>query len=561
MKRHLALVVCVIGCVAPAWSQEPSQVKEDEKTLKAAGLPNDGPALLDYLRKRTIKEADGKQVESLIRDLGDEEFKVREKAYGQLMAIGTAGLIRVKAAESDNDPEIRARAKDLREKIEAKAEPAIQAATARLIADRNPPGAAEVLLAYMPYAADQYVIDEIGKTLGKVGVQNGNADKSLVAALKDPLPIRRAIAAEALVKGKAKEHFGEARNLLKDAEALVRLRTGLAFVELREKEALPVLIETLKHLNPEQLWPVEEILVRLAGDAVPSISLGNNEVSRKAAFDAWNEWFGKHQTKIDLATLDKVDAMLNYTLVIQQNVIRIVNGQRVPAIGEVYELDGAKNKRWSFSVPTYPVAAEVVGPDRVLIAEYQGGKISERDTKGNVIWEKAVGGNPIGVQRLPNGHTFVVTQNKLMEFDGARNEVFSHQRPNHDVFRARKLRNGEFVFVTNSGQFVRMDAKGQRVIKTFNVSPIPVLFGNLDVLPNGGVVVPDFQQNRVVEYDADGKQVSSFNVQSPNSVMRLPNGNTLVASQNTRKVSEFDRTGREVWTINTEGMVFSARRR
>ncbi|MFO0863073.1 MAG: PQQ-binding-like beta-propeller repeat protein [Gemmataceae bacterium] len=467
----------------------------------------------------------------------------------------------MKQAESDSDPEIRARAKDIREKIEAKAEPPIQAATARLIANRKPTGAAEVLLAYIPYAADQYVIDEIGKTLTKVAVPDGKAEAAIVAAMKDPLALRRAIAAEAIVKGKAKEHFAGVRELLKDTDPLVRLRAGLAFVDLRDKDVLPVLIETLKHLNPEQLWPVEEILVRLAGDAVPTVSLGNNEISRKAAFDAWNDWYGKNQAKVDLATLDKVDALLNYTVVVQQNVIRIVNGQRMPAVGEVYELDANKNKRWSFNVPTYPVAAEVVGADRVLIAEYQGGKVSERDTKGNVIWEKAVGGNPIGVQRLTNGHTFVVTQNRLIEFDAARNEVFSHQRPNHDVFRARKLRNGEFVFVTNSGQFVRMDAKGQRVIKTFNVSPIPVLFGNMDVLPSGGVVIPDFQQNRVVEYDADGKQVASFNVQWPNSVMRLPNGNTLVASQNTRKVSEFDRTGREVWSMNTEGMVFSARRR
>ncbi|MFO0863074.1 MAG: hypothetical protein U0744_00170 [Gemmataceae bacterium] len=83
----MAWVLCVLGFVAPVWSQDAAQVAEDEKTLKAAGLPSDGPALLEYLRKRTIKEADGKQVESLIRDLGDEEFKVREKAYGQLMAI------------------------------------------------------------------------------------------------------------------------------------------------------------------------------------------------------------------------------------------------------------------------------------------------------------------------------------------------------------------------------------------------------------------------------------------------------------------------------------------
>jgi hypothetical protein len=90
---------------------------------------------------------------------------------------------------------------------------------------------------------------------------------------------------------------------------------------------------------------------------------------------------------------------------------------------------------------------------------------------------------------------------------------------------------------------------------------VPVLFGSMDVLPNGNVLVPDFQQNRVVEYNGEGKQIAQFNVQWPNSALRLPNGNTLVASQNTRKVMEFTRDGRIAWEYSSDGMVFNAKRR
>ena len=80
---------------------------------------------------------------------------------------------------------------------------------------------------------------------------------------------------------------------------------------------------------------------------------------------------------------------------------------------------------------------------------------------------------------------------------------------------ARKLRNGDVAYVTNNGMFTRMEGKTQKVITTFNVGQIPVLFGSIDVLPSGGVLIPDFQFNRVIEFGADGKQLKSFNVQLP----------------------------------------------
>jgi hypothetical protein len=106
-----------------------------------------------------------------------------------------------------------------------------------------------------------------------------------------------------------------------------------------------------------------------------------------------------------------------------------------------------------------------------------------------------------------------------------------------------------------------MDAKTQKINKSFNVTGVQVLFGNMEVLPNGNIIVPHYQQQRVVEYDKDGGQVATFNTNWPNSVVRLPNGNTLVASQNSRSIVEFDTNRNQVSTHQTDGMVFVARRR
>lgn len=554
----------LLALLLPAWVHgQTDTTAEDQKTLKTLGLSTDGPALLEYFRKRTFKEADPQDLAKYIKLLGDDDYATRENAHQKLLILGAGALVAVKQAEASPDAEVRSRAVELRQKIEAKAEPVVQAATARLIAKAKPAGAAEVLLGYLPFAADQNIIEEISRSLAAVAVVNGKTEEAVVKALTDPLPLKRAAAGAALVRVNIKDPPAAARKLLQDADPLVRLRVGLALVENKDKATLPILVDLLAELGPEHLWPVEDMLVRLAGTDSPSVSLGSDEATRKKCRDAWKEWLAKNNDKIDLAKLDQVQALLGYTLIVQQNINRIVAGKRIPAVGEVVELDTQKKPRWKFDVPTYPVDAHIVRQDRVLVAEYQGGRVTERDFTGAVKWEQAVGGNPIGVQGLPNDNVFVVMQNRLVEYDRSHKEAFTLQRPNHDIFRARKLRNGEVVFITNAGMLTRVEAKTQRIIKSFHVGNIPVLFGSIDILNDGGVLVPDFQQNRVVEYDAEGKQRATFQVQWPNSVQRLPNGNTLVASQNTRRVIEFDRNGREVpgSAFNTDGMVFNARKR
>jgi hypothetical protein len=330
-------------------------------------------------------------------------------------------------------------------------------------------------------------------------------------------------------------------------------------VSRKEKEALPVLVELLDRLPPEQMWPVEEILIRLAGDKTPAVSLGTNNDTRRACYTAWNKWLSDHPT-ISLAKLDEIPPLLGLTVIVQQKN-RVVGGR---VAGEVVELDKDKQKKWSFEVTNYPVDAQVwdeKGEIRVVVAEFQGAQVSIRDNKGSIIKNLPVGGNPIGVQRLPNGNIFVVLQNRLVEYDAAGNEKFTFNRANHDIFRAKKLPTGEIALVTSGGMYQRIDGATQKVNKSFQVATVPVLFGSMDVLSNGNVLVPDFQNNRVVEYNGESKIVAQFNVQWPNSALRLPNGNTLVASQNTRKVMEFNRGGTVVWQYDSDGMVFNAKRR
>src|SRR3989442_9627627 len=307
----------------PAAEKERDTTADDQKILRDVGLSSDPSDLLGYFKKRTFPEADPKKVQGLIKSLADEDFHVREKAYDDLLHMGSTALVALKQADKSPDTELQRRVLDLRQKIEAKAEPQIQSATARLIARAKPPGAAEVLLNYVPFAADLQVTDEICKALGAVATRDGKVEPAVIQALTDKVPLKRGAAGEAIARAKVAGELPTLRKLLKDADAGVRLRVALSLVPYKEKEIVPVLVEAMGHLSADHLWPAEEILVGLAGDNAPPVSLGTNEAGRKACQEAWTAWLAKHGKDLDLAKLDQPTTMLGYTLLAQQTFNRI----------------------------------------------------------------------------------------------------------------------------------------------------------------------------------------------------------------------------------------------
>ena len=361
------------------------------------------------------------------------------------------------------------------------------------------------------------------------------------------------------------------KKLLGDKDVSVRLRITLAMLPLEDKDVVPVLVDLLGELTANQLWPVEEALLRLAGDKAPAVSLGTDEPSRKACREAWANWHAvalKDNT-LDMTRLTQENVFLGYTLIVQMN--NRIGGPGVirQGAGEVYELDKDKRVRWKIELTTQAVDAQMVGPNRVLIAEYLGNKVSERDLKGDIKWEYPCGGNPIAVQRLPNGNTFVAMAGRLVEVDRNKSEVWSLQRQQPDIVRARKLPNGEVVLIHHNNfvgradsTCLRIDGKTKETIKEFYVQPIQLFYGSIDVLPNGNILLPHYQTHAVREYDSTGGQVKTFTgLNGPNAVQRLPNGHTLVTSYSGRQIVEFDANGAQVSTQHVDGLIFNARRR
>jgi HEAT repeat protein len=511
----------------------------------------DGEGLLKLVRELTPSDADRERITGLIQKLKDDSFDERAKATEALSDSGPEAIPLLRRAVNVTDPEASTRAKKALAAVEKKHSRKSGAAAgdaARLLALRKPVGAVEVLLAFVPNAEEE-AVDDVRASLTILATRDGKADPALVAALADKSPERRIAAGVALARGGPKDQQPAVRKLLQDDAPGVRLPVAEALIHTGDKDTVLVAIDLLVKLPADQAWQAENLLNAIAEDKSPPSMTATDDASRGKARDAWAEWWRLNKDKVDLAKLDQPGHMLGLTLVTTMS-----RGRN----GSVMELGRDGKPRWQIDGLIYPMDARMVGTDRVLIAEFSGGQVTERNTKGEVLWTKKIP-YPLACQRLPNGNSFIVARNQLVQVDRTGKEVFTHSRPTSDIMAGQKLRNGQIVYITNTGNMVRLDSTGKE-LKTVAVQA-PQMWGGIDVLPNGRVLAPQYSNNKVVEYDADGKVVWEAAIQQPTSVQRLPNGHTLVSSMYTAQMTEFDRHGKVLSQERLEGRVTRVRRR
>jgi hypothetical protein len=84
------------------------------------------------------------------------------------------------------------------QKIGKTADTTIPGAVIRLLAQRHAPGATEVLLAYLPSAPDDAVVQEVQSALAIVAFEDGKPSPSLVKAARDAKSMRQTVAARIL---------------------------------------------------------------------------------------------------------------------------------------------------------------------------------------------------------------------------------------------------------------------------------------------------------------------------------------------------------------------------
>jgi hypothetical protein len=528
----------VLQELAEEWAPNPGLTGDDEVSRRirrdcwAVWWKNtDGAALLAAFRKRTLTPDQTARAKALTVQLGDKVYAVRARAFAELVALGPAVLPLLRQAMDGVDLEQLRRLEQCIQKIEARAkDDTLPPVAARLLAVRKPAGATEALLAYLPCTEDEVMKWEVGKALQRLAAPNAKPDPVLVKALADTVPLRRAVAGEVLAGLEAAEIRAAVRKLLADADRTVRLRVAVALACAGDKEAIPVLIDLLAELPREQRWRVEEILYGLADDTAPTFEAGDEPAARQKYRAAWQTWWKDHAATTRPAARELPPPLLGFTVIAE-----------TPS--RVLELDARGKLRWAIDNLQYPTDVHILGGNRVLICETNGKRITERDFKGNILWEKSdLPVQPYNVQRLANGNTFVALSTGLREFDPAGKTVFDLNV--NDLRAAWKMPDGKMVYLTGDAQCVRLDAAGKEIGR-FLPGPFdrgPCLM-DLGLTSRGSLLIS--KGKRVEEFDQGGKVLWRAAVLGCGTATR--NGHIVVSHTDSRSVTQYDRAGAVVW--------------
>lgn len=524
----------------------------DEAVLREQHLPVKGSALLQILRSRTPSPDMAGKFRHLVSRLDAASYAERIRSTADLLELGPVvrPLLETQLLATKADPETTARLRHVLARFSAEKDNSLVVAAARLIARDQPADSLAVLLDFIPHATNETVRQEVQHAINAVAFVEKKPLPQVMHALHDANPARQAAAAEALLRVMGLNVREDVAPLLRSSHPLVRYQIGMALIESHDKSGLPMLIQSLSDGSCDRVEHALELLHRAAGDTAPSVSY-RGKSSVPAIRDAWMKWYEQHHGTLDLVkALEQTE--MGYTLI-------CCTGLKKNVTNKIFELDQNRRIRWEFDGPRYPIDAQILGPNRLLLAEYFDRRVSERDFKGNLLWQVAVA-MPIACQRLPNGQTFIATRQNLMIVDRDGKEVFTCFQQNTSIITGVRLRNGQMVVVTGGGRCHLLDAQGAE-LKSFQMSPIYTLGGNVEVLPNGRILAPQYSQNAVVEFDWQGNKHWQAHIPRPISATRLSNGHTLVTCSLDYRVVELDSSGKEVWSYQTEGRPFRARRR
>jgi hypothetical protein len=522
-------------------------------------VATDGGGLLAFIRAHTLSEQEQEELAATVRRLGAGDYEARQEASRALIRAGRPALPFLRPALDDPDLEVARRARRCVQEIEMGTTSSLMMAAARLVSHRRPAGAVPVLLAYLPLIDEDVVEETWFEALRTLGLPEGGPDPALLAALADKRPIRRAAAAHILGQAPSADVRRRVRPLLNDRDARVRYEAAAALLPAGEKEAVPVLAVLLTEAPLPIAGRAERRLLWLAdaqapvAGAVPEVGLGVGAAERRECRRAWESWWRGNRDRVDLSRLKREEPLRGLTVVCEYDG---------DGGGRVWEYGQDGRPRWEVTRLEGPNDVQVLPGGRLLIAERNANRVTERDRQGKVLWRHRTSGNPVACQRLPDGNTLVATFNELYEVTADDKKVKSHT---HRMgFRhAVRLPNGHVLYITSNGLVEELDAAWKREVRS--VRPAAYAAGasywaSIEPLANGRYLLALGGAGRVVEMDAAGKVRWECSVPSAVCATRLRNGHTLVSSFEGRCLVEVDRDGKEVSKQTLRGRPFTVRR-
>ena len=410
----------------------------------------------------------------------------------------------------------------------------ITPALIRLIALVRPTNAIEIILAYIPSCHDENIQNLLVDLIGLYLVDQDTISPPLLDAATSSIEEIRSFAGKVLAQSLNSQAQKSSTALLSDSSSKVRFEVARELIKNQNKTAIPVLIELLTKIPAEKAEIIDQTLRALAKDKSPE---SKNDVKVDSA--AWNSWWQKEGGELVLTPKEKNQDTLKNFLVVES-----FNQEKKS--GRVLLLNPSGKILWEISNLSNPTDAILLPNNKILITEQGANRITERDTKGNISWEKAAT-NPFFSQRLSNGNIFIASRNKLIEVNRGGNEVYSFTYPNETILAACKTRTNEYALLGYNGAFLKLDSKGNELLRSR--IPFPTNFGinGGAITQNDRVLVSIPTVNKIMEYDFNGQPTWEATITMPGIPTKLSTGNIVAPSLNGSKIVEIRMDGKIIY--------------
>src|SRR5262249_3899968 len=202
---------------------------------------------------------------------------------------------------------------------------------------------------------------------------------------------------------------------------------------------------------------------------------------------------------------------------------------------------------------------KVLPTGRILVAEYQGQRVTERDRNGKVYWSIDLHDRPLTSYRLPNGNTFIATHSSTIEVTPERQTINLGYSDGRFLFCVQRLPNGRIVSIADPGLVQENEASTGRSLKTIRLGKEFSGWCGIEALTGGRYLTAFLHCGKVMEIDAAGKIIWECSIPGACSATRLANSHTIIADTMRMRLVEVDRSGKIVRQIATEGRPWKVR--
>jgi uncharacterized protein YndB with AHSA1/START domain len=233
-------------------------------------------------------------------------------------------------------------------------------------------------------------------------------------------------------------------------------------------------------------------------------------------------------------------------------------GPTIPALGPAEP--GPTERKWP--TPTTPPPAwpgkGIAQHPMLYVGEGYNTLFLVND--GKVIWTYSTGkgGEIDDVWLMTNGHVLFARQHDVQEVTPQKRLVWRWEAPQGTEIHSCQPLGLDKVLLIQNGlppKLMVIDKASNKVEITHDMPAVSLTdpktvhpqFRRIRKTAAGTYLAPFLKMGKVVEYDADFKEIWSYAIPTPWAAVRLHNGNTLIADEHDKLVREVSPKGETVW--------------